>query len=255
MLFNAIKNDRRATILNLLTQRPQSKRELQKQLKMHKYLHSRSTIEEYMKPLIHTGLVREENGFYTLTIYGRKIQDALKKFGTSDILPTRSLCYEEMVLKALIDGPKTQDELLTFLPRKSFTRIMRRLQERGLVAKNDRSSYIFYFKTKRGTRRKLSPTERRVFDAIPSSGVSPHKLSKDVKINLRRTYKYLRKLGDKNLVFRQPTPLTFELTSDGMKSAGFLEEITKLASSASKALNIMLRHQPNIVSAPSKVLS
>ncbi len=255
MLLNAIKNNRRSAILNLLAQRSQNKREIQKQLKMHKYLHSCSTIEEYMKLLLQTGLVREENGIYTLTIYGRKIQDALKKLGASDSLPTHSRCYEEMVLKTLIDGPKTQDELLTFLPKRSFSRIMRRLRERGLIARIKRSSYVSYFKTKRGTRRKLSPTERRVFNAIPPSGISPQNLSKDVKITLRRTYKYLRKLGDKDLVHRQPIPLAFELTSEGNRSACFLEDITKLATSTSKALNIMLQQHPNMATASSKVLS
>ncbi len=135
-----------------------------------------------------------------------------------------------------MNGPKTQDELLKFLPRKSFTRIMRRLQERGLIVKNQRSSYVIYFKMRRGTRRKLSPTERRVFDAIPDAGASPYKLSNEVKINLRRTYKYLRKLEDKNLVSRRRRALIYELTNDGKRTAGFLEAITKLAASASKAL-------------------
>jgi predicted transcriptional regulator len=74
----------------------------------------------------------------------------------------------------------------------------------------------------------LSPTEKRIFKAIPKTGIPARSLSREVGINLRRTYKYLRRLRDKKLVFALKMPRTYELTQSGTEIAKLLEEATRL---------------------------
>jgi len=248
-LFNAIKSERRLKILDELSQRPSSTKELQEHLKNHGYYHSRQTIDEYIKPLVKAGLAKEEGKRYILTLYGRKIHDVVNRLNLNNLLPTRSSCYEEVVLEELANGPKTREELLKSVHLKSLPRAIRRLQRRKLIIKNKTSEYIFYFKNKNRTNNQLSPTEKRVFAAIPDAGMSARQLSKEVGITLRRTYQYLRRLREKKLVFAQKKPLTYELTTDGRKIANFLEAVTQVALSASNASTFMLRRYPNIAAA------
>jgi len=245
-LFNAIKSQRRLKILDGLSQRPSSIKELQEHLKNHGYYHSRQTINEYIKPLVKAGLAKEESNKYILTLYGRKIHDVIKRFNLNNLLPARSSCYEEVILEELANGSKTRDQLVKSVPFKSLPRATRRLQRRKLIIKNKLSDYVFYFKNKNRTNDRLSPTEKRVFNAIPDVGISARQLSKEVGINLRRTYQYLRRLREKKLVFAQKMPITYELTTDGRKLANFLEAMTQVALSASNASKLMLRRHPNI---------
>jgi predicted transcriptional regulator len=79
---------------------------------------------------------------------------------------------------------------------------------------------------------RLSPTEKRVFDAIPQVGIPVHSLSSIAGINLRRTYKYLRKLREKKLVFALKTKRTYELTAQGREILKIIDQIEKLAASS-----------------------
>jgi len=230
-LFNVIKNVRRLKILDIVSALPCDIRELQKRLKNNGYYHSCCTISEYLKPLLITGLVKKEGNRYMSTLYGRKINVMLKEFGLKSALPKHSRCYEESVLKELLHGTKTYEELEKSVP--SLSRVMRRLHEEGLITKKQSVNHVLYFQTERNFNGKLSPTERRVLDTIPESGVSAWKLSKKVGITLRRTYKYLRRLGHKRLVFNKNMPQTYELTLLGRKVAMFLDDLMKFVSTAS----------------------
>jgi len=245
-LFNAIKSERRLRILDGLSEQPRSTKELQEHLKNCGYYHSRQTINEYIKPLVKAGLVREEGKRYILTLYGRKIHDVVKRFNLNNLLPTRSSCYEEVILEELANGPKTRDELLNSVPFKSLPRAIRRLQRGNLIIKNKSSEYVFYFQNKNRKNNRLSPTEKRVFTTIPEAGVSVRKLSKEVGITLRRTYRYLRRLREKKLIFAQKVPITYELTTNGRKLANFLGAMTQVALSSPNASTFMLRPHPKI---------
>jgi len=236
-LLNAIKNARRLKILDIVSTVSCDIKELQKRLKTNGYYHSCRTISEYLEPLLKTGLVKKESNKYMSTLYGKKINAMLKRFNLENALPKHSSCYEESVLRELLHGPKAYKELAKSVP--SLSRAIRRLQDEGLIAKKKSVDHAFYFQTKRNFGGKLSPTEGRVLDAISEKGASARKLSKRVGITLRRTYKYLRKLREKQLVFTKNMPLTYELTESGKEVASFLDELMKFVSTASNvsALN------------------
>jgi len=236
-LFNAVKNVRRLKILDIVSTVPCDIKELQKRLKNSGYYHSCSTISEYLEPLLKNGLVKKEGNRYTSTLYGRQINAMLKGLTLENALPKHSGCYEEFVLRELLHGAKSYEELAKSVP--SLARVLKRLQEEGLITKKRSADQVFYFKTKRRFNERLSPTERKVLTAISEAGISARQLSKLVGINLRRTYKYLRRLGDKQLIFNKNVPLTYELTDSGKEVANFLDELAMFISSTSNlsALN------------------
>ena len=250
-LLNAVKNDRRREVIDALSERRHSIEDLQEYLRDKGYYHSRRTIaNSYVEPLLEAGLVRKDSNKYRLTLYGRKFRDVLSKFDVEDSLPSHSRCYEEILLRKLKDGPKTYEDLVGPVPQNSLSRTIQRLMEEGLVVKTKSSDYIFYFRTKKAPKKKFSPTEKKIYEAIPEAGASARELSKEVGINLRRTYKYVRRLRKRRLVFRREKPRTYELTSSGGEVADFLEEMANLVSDASKASASLLERSRQTMAAP-----
>jgi len=232
-LLNAIKNARRRQILGALYEYPRSVKELQRYLKGIGFYHSRSTFAfAYLKPLMEAGLVREEGVRYRSTIYGRMIHDALRHSNYKGSLPIHSCCYEEVVLNELANGPRTFGELATKVPSNSLSRTLMRLRARALLAQRPNSDYVFYHRIKGRPKMVLSPTEKRVFNSISLTGIPVRQLAGEVGITLRRTYKYLRRLREKKLVFALRLRRTYELTIEGKKVAGLLNEMAKLATSS-----------------------
>ncbi len=228
-LLNAVKNRRRLEILRILRDRPLGISELQKKLRNRGFHHSKKTVRQYVKPLLRVGLARESNKRFDLTIYGRKINDIAVMHGFTGQLPPRSNGYEEKLLRTLLGGAKTRVELAECAPHKSLSRILKRLREAKLVSDNSRSANVFYFRTKRAlTLEKLTPTQKRICEFIPQSGIPAPELAKLVGVNLRRTYKYLRNLRGKKLLFRRTIPTRYELTASGKVAAEFLEDIAHI---------------------------
>jgi predicted transcriptional regulator len=191
--------------------------------------HSRSTIlNAYVDPLLDAGLIKKEGTRYRLTFYGKNFHGILEGFSFKDLLPIHSCCYEEVVLRELKAKPKTFNELATLVPSKSLSRVLTRLRKKGLIKKGPCSDHVFYHKIKGRPEIKLSPTEKKIFEAIPKTGISARNLSKEVEINVRRTYKYLRRLRNKKLVFALKMPRTYKLTQSGIDVAQFLDEIARL---------------------------
>jgi DNA-binding HxlR family transcriptional regulator len=241
-LLNAIKNSRRQTILNALSERPHGTKGLQEYLKSKGFQHSQRTILiEYVNPLIETGLAKRDGAKYRLTLYGVKFHQILSNFNIENLLPPHSRCYEEIVIKKLRNGAKSYAELSEFMIQKSLSRILKRLHETGLITRSATSEYMFYFRTKKVPKKPFSPTEKRIYKSIPEDGISAGQLSNSVGINIRRTYKYLRKLRKRRLAFTRKKPRTYSLTTYGTEVADFLEETTKLVSDASKASNFLLK--------------
>ncbi len=250
-LLNAAKNDRRQKVIEALSEHPRSIKGLQEYLKSKGYSHSQHTIaSEYVGPLLKAGLVKKDDAKYRLTLYGQKFRDVLKKFNVENPLPPHSRCYEEIMLKKLKDGPKSYTDLVESLSQKSLSRSLKRLIENGLITKSKIPEYVFYFRTKKVPKKPFSPTEKKVYEAIPEVGTSARELSKKVGINIRRTYKYLRRLRKRRLVFTRKKPKTYELTPSGMELANFLEETANLVSDASKAASFLLERSKQTTEIP-----
>lgn len=231
-LLNALKNKRRWKILDALCERSHSLKELQLALRESGFHHSGQTIiEAYLEPMIKVGLIREDGVRFKVTFYGRKIHDILTERNYLSLLPVNSCCYEEVVLKEL-SKPKTFNELAAHVPQKSLSRVLMRLKARGLLIKSPRTDYVFYHRVKDKPKMEFSPTEKRVFDAIPQAGIPVRQLSRVVGINLRRTFKYLGRLKEKKLVFSLKVQRTYELTVQGREIVNKLDEIEKLALSS-----------------------
>ncbi len=251
-LLNAVKNTRRKTVIEALRERPQGTKALQEYLKNNGYNHSQRTItSEYVDPLAKTGLVKRDGAKYRLTLYGQKFHDVLSRFDIENPLPPHSSCYEEKVLKELKEGSKSYGDLADSLTCTSLSRTLKRLIENGLVSKSGTSEYIFYFKTKKVPKKPFSPTEKRVYEGIPEDGISARDLSMKLSINIRRTYKYLRRLRKRRLVFTRKRPKTYTLTPIGTKLANFLEETEKLVLDAEKASNFLLQRSNETFLSPS----
>jgi len=252
-LLNAVKNDRRRKVMEALSERPRNVKGLQGYLKSEGYYHSQHTIAScYVAPLVKAGLAKNDGDRYRLTLYGQKFRDALSRFNVKNPLPSHSRCYEEKMLKKLKDGPKSYADLVESLIQKSLSRSLKRLTENGLVTKSKTSDYVFYFRTNNAPKKPFSPTEKKVYEAIPEVGMSARELSKKVGIKLRRTYKYLRRLRKRSLLLTRKKPRTYELTPSGMELAEFLEETANLALDASKASAFLLERseQATDASAP-----
>lgn len=240
-LFNAAKNHRRQEVVEALHKRTLDTKGLQEYLRNKGYHHSQHTIaSEYMNPLVNTGLVRREGGKYRLTLYGQRFRDVLKSFDLENPLPPHSRCHEEKVLDKLKEGPKTFADLAGALSQKSLSRSLKRLAQDDLITKSKTSAHVFYHRTKKVPKKPFSPTERKIYESIPEVGISASELSKKVGINLRRTYKYLRRLRRRRLAFTRKKPRTYELTPSGSELASFLEETKRLVLDASKASAFLL---------------
>lgn len=231
VLLNTLKNERRLKILELLDKSAFSIAYLQKELKDSGFGHSQETIlSEYIEPLMATGLVCENSGHFKATTFGFEIGQLFAGLGSVEkVLPPHSECYEEKIIEALFEGPKAYDELKLLVSSESLKRVVARLLNAGLVTKNGENNYVYYFKTKRPMGMEtLSSTEKRVYESISDEGITGEKLAEKTGITLRRTYKYVRKLKGKKLVFKRICPKTFGLTKDGVKVAVFLAKLCAL---------------------------
>ena len=76
--------------------------------------------------------------------------------------------------------------------------------------------------------RKLHETERKVYDTIAEEGISAGKLAKETDLSMRRTYKYLRGLKGKKLVFLRKTPKAYGLTCKGGILASVLQGLNDI---------------------------
>jgi predicted transcriptional regulator len=241
-LLNAVKNDRRQKVIEALSERTLGIRGLQEYLKSNGYYHSQHTIaSEYVEPLIEAGLVKRNNANYRLTLYGQKFHGVSNRFNFENPLPPNSRCYEEILLKKLKNGPKTHADLADTLAQKSLARPLKRLTENGLITKSKTPNYIFHFRTKKVPKKPFSPTEKKIYETIPEVGISARELSKKVGINIRRTYKYLRRLRKRRLVFTRKKPRIYELTVSGIELSNFIEETANLVLDALKASAYLLK--------------
>jgi predicted transcriptional regulator/DNA-binding HxlR family transcriptional regulator len=228
-LLNTIKNRRRLQILQIISRGQSSTDRLQQELKKLGHNHSQQTIiEEYIDPLVEVELAHEAEGKYYATAFGSKLNEITKSAqDIEDLLPPHSECYEEKILAGLINQPKTYEQFNGSISTRSIARVLSRLQTVGLVETNKEKDHVFFFKTQRNpNKEKLSPTEKKVHESISEDGISARKLAQRAQISLRRTYKYLRRLKGKKLVFTREKPRTYALTIKGLQLAMTLQKYT-----------------------------
>ncbi len=230
-LLNTLKNKRRLQLLEMISEEPHSIIQLQQKLRKLGFNHSQKTIfQEYVNPLITVGLVDEYQNLYRSTLFGRRVNDLARDFPDLEgFLSPHSECYEETALDALMKGPQTLEELGRRIPEKSLSRVLSRLQKAALAETNADKDYVFFFPTKRSPDNSdFYSTEKKVYEQIPKEGISAQSLAKEAGISLRATYKYLRKLKGKKLVFTRKRPTTYYTTASGIKMGTMLEDMHKL---------------------------
>lgn len=230
-LYNALKNETRLHILKSIVNGRYSVNQLQQELKKTGHSHSQETInEEYLQPLMAVGLATESRDEYYATTFGGRLTELLIEFPEFvEVLPAHSECYEEMLLRALLPGPKTFESIENIISPKIASRILKRLRQVGLIQTPEERDYIFFFKSKRDPNKEVfTITERIIYDAIPKEGISAGKLAKETELSMRRTYKYLRGLKGKKLVFIRRTPKAYGLTDKGEMLATVLQEVQQI---------------------------
>ena len=230
-LFNVLKNETRLHILKAIVNGRFSVNQLQQELKKTGHSHSQDTInEEYLQPLMSVGLATESRDEYYATTFGGRLTNLLGAFPEfTEMLPAHSECYEETLLRALLTGPKTFEQIETLISAKIASRILKRLRSVGLIETPEERDYIFFFKSKRDPGKEtFTDTERKVYDNLPTEGISAGKLAKETELSMRRTYKYLRGLKGKKLVFIRKTPKAYGLTCKGEMLASVLQELQKI---------------------------
>ncbi len=230
-LFNVLKNETRLHILKAIVNGRYSVNQLQQELKKTGHSHSQDTInEEYLQPLLAVGLATESRDEYYATTFGGRLTNLLGAFPEfAEMLPAHSECYEETLLRALLSGPKTFDEIESLISSKIASRILKRLRSVGLLETPEDRDYIFFFKSKRDPCKEVfTETERKIYDTLPNEGISAGKLAKESGLSMRRTYKYLRGLKGKKLVFIRRTPKAYGLTCKGEMLATVLAELQQI---------------------------
>jgi predicted transcriptional regulator len=230
-LFNVLKNETRLHILKAIVNGRYSVSQLQQELKKTGRTHSQETInEEYLQPLMSVGLATESRDEYYATTFGGRLTELIGNFPEfADVLPAHSECYEETLLRALLSGPKTFEDIEALISPKVASRILKRLRQVDLISTPEERDYIFFFKSKRDPNKEaFTDTERKVYDAIPDEGISAGKLTKETNLSMRRIYKYLRGLKGKKLVFIRRTPKVYDLTCKGEMLAAILQELQEI---------------------------
>jgi len=230
-LLNVLKNETRLQILRAIANRRRTVSQLQQEIKKTGHSHSQDNISnEYLHPLMAVGLAIEAQDEYYATTFGARLNELLRRFPElAEKLPARSECYEETLLQSLLSGPKTFEDIKALISPKNASRTLKRLRAVHLIATPKERDYIFFVKSKRDPNKETFTTaERKTYDSITFEGISAGKLAKETGLSIRRTYKYLRRLKGKKLVFKRRKPKAYGLTYKGKKLASMLQELQQI---------------------------
>jgi DNA-binding PadR family transcriptional regulator len=98
-----------------------------------------------------------------------------------------------------------------------------------LIKTRAKRDYIFFFRSRRDPNKEtFKASERRIYDIIDLDGISAGTLAKKTGFSMRRTYKTLRSLKGKKLIFARRAPKVYGLTPEGKKLASVLPEIRQI---------------------------
>ena len=198
--------------------------------------------------MLEVGLaVEAQDCYYTTTFGGRLTELIGGSANLVNLLPARSECYEETVLKALLSGPKTFEDINGFVSQRAVSRILKRLETVGLVETPKERAYIFFFRSKRDpTMEKPSSAESKVYNGVPDEGISVQKLAEKTGFAMRTIYKLLRGLKGKKLVFTRKTPKAYRLTAKGEKLASLLNALYILVEETLSSSEQVFKDNENI---------
>ncbi len=230
-LFNVLKNDTRFLILQAIVNGRYSLSQLQQLLKKSGHKHSQDTLtKEYLRPLMAVGLANEARDEYYATTFGNHINKLMGNFPElTKKMPGHSECHEETLIQSLSSGTKTFEEIETLVSPKIISRILKRLRSAGLIETPIERDYVFFFRSKRDSSKdSFTATERRIYETIAVEGTPAGKLAKKTGLSMRRTYKILRGLKGKKLVFARTIPKTYGLTSKGKELATVLQGLQQI---------------------------
>jgi DNA-binding HxlR family transcriptional regulator len=230
-LFNVLKNYARFLVLQEIAKSKCSAGQLCLVLrKAGCNCSPQSLREEYLKPLIRAGLAAEVRDEYCTTLFGNRVAELLghtPKF--AQMLPANSECYEETLLQSLLAGPKTFENIEDAIPPKTTSRTLKRLRLTGLIETPAERDYVFFFKTIRDLNKEITTaSQREVYGVLREDGSSAGQLSKDSGLSLRRTYRCIKGLKGKKLIFLRRTPKLYALTGKGEELALVLRELDQI---------------------------
>ena len=248
-LMNVLKNDTRLHILMMIAKGHYSVRKLQQELRKTGHSLSQDNIvEEYLRPLLEVGLAVEAQDQYHTTTFGGRLTELIEgSANLVNLLPAHSECYEETVLKALLSGPKTFEDINGFVSQRAVSRILKRLETVGLVETPKERAYIFFFRSKRDpAMEKFSSAESKVYNDIPDEGISAQKLAEKTGFAMRTIYKRLRGLKGKKLVFTRKMPKAYCLTAKGEKLASLLDALYTLVEETLSSSEQVFKDNENI---------
>ena len=148
-------------------------------------------------------------------------------------LPDSSKCYEEIVLQHLLSGSKTFESIEAVILLRNISRTLKRLRSARLISKSADREYVFFFKTKRDPNKEtLTATQRKIYDGIAYQGISAGKLASRTSFSTRVTYRCIKHLKGKKLVFQRRTPKAYALTDKGRKLATILYDLQQTVEDA-----------------------
>jgi len=244
-LLNALKNMPRLQILKTIEKNRFSIKQLQKEFRKPGQNNSLLDVnEEYLRPLIAVGLASENRDEFYASSFGMRLSTQIDCFSDfAEKLPRRSECYEETLLQFLSAGPRTFEAIEKVIEPSVVSRTLKRLRLSGLVKKSREKAYVFFFQTIRDPNKEiLTANERKIYSAVSSDGISAGELSRKTKISKRLTYRYLKRLRGKKLIFIRKMPKTYRLTCKGEKLASVLQNIQRIVedtwSSSQQILNV-----------------
>jgi DNA-binding HxlR family transcriptional regulator len=243
-LFNVLKNETRLHILQAIANGRYSVDELQQVLKKSGHSHSQGNItEEYLHPLATVGLVAQAGDEFYATMFGDRLTQPLAHFREfAAKLPAHSECHEETLLQSLLAGPKTFEDIEAVISPETTSRVLKRLCKAKLVRTRKAKDYIFFFKSKRDPgKENLTRTQKRIHDALSQEGISAGRLADQTGLSRRITYKYLRGLRGKKLVFSRRTPKEYRLTVKGEKLASALQQVQQIVEDTWSSCEIVMQ--------------
>jgi DNA-binding transcriptional ArsR family regulator len=256
-LFNVLKNKTRLQILRAIVTDNCSLIQLQKEVRKTGQSCGRDTLyEQYVYPLLALGLVAQVRDQYNTTIFGSCLVEKLASSPDfAGILPTNSNGYEEILLCSMFTGPKIFEDLEALIQPTNVSRVLKRLVSADLVKTPSERDYVFFFKTIRDPKKGvLTASEQRIYDAVAKEGVSAGKLATETGSSLRNTYKYLKSLKCKKLVFVRKSPKVYDLTFTGKKMAVLLRGLQQTVEDAWNC-SLLVMQEKELCEHPRKIVT
>jgi predicted transcriptional regulator len=214
-----LKNTIRLKIMKHLIHQPCSSAALSDFLKKQGSSFSVNRLyKEHLSALLDANLIRLEHAHLIATKKGNVLYNLLTKSDFSKYAHHLDKT-DETILIQLLSREMTYNELAEKVSRTTLRRGLDKLLRKKLVEKTHFTGRVFYSRAKRRPTRKLTPTEMKIFKALPKNGITVRDLSEKTMLSLGTIYKYLRQLKFKRHVTKAQKAKQFKLTETGSRTA------------------------------------